>query len=582
MKYLNLVFIVSLLPLHIKAQNTSLLAPPAQSQKELPEVDEINKASGTTNTPVFQSSAPVFQSSTPEVRAEDVPPPNLPNTLPDGSPKPKSSDPYSAIRPSNMPGNATGIPANAAPPDLLPAPAPALPSPKEIPQQTLAPTLPAPTLPAPTLPAPTLPAPTLPAPTMNKTTPTILTPPVVPPAPPAPPAPEQFSEQLPSSFGSLDEIASSQQGKLSQMPKNGVPEVYEVQPGDTLWNIADQLFDDPYLWSGIWNMNKNQLSNPDILTPGTKISLTSVALGQDVGLGEKRGKSLGQEMAQGVGVAIKDTGELQVPASLASALGLRFNSVAESWKGKENQFLEISEIPKEENISFVENVPPSESTLFTIPGFMTTGQPSRVGEIINTKSSMTLANKGTHAYGKLSTSAAPGTLFLAVRQLESPSNPNGEFQTMPLYVYSGVIGLKKVHQSGIAEFYVESSDFGVMEGDFILPHRKIAVQESLNAKSTISAGIQTEVIGVLNEEYKTASMGQMVFLKQTGGLKKGMELEIYMPPNGIAIFDEPELDTKPVARVRVVEESDEAVIALILNQKAEIAVGAKTDSSPQK
>ncbi len=66
---------------------------------------------------------------------------------------------------------------------------------------------------------------------------------------------------------------------LSQTPKApfsfrpDAPERYVVVPGDTLWGIAERYTDSPWRWPELWNLNKDQVSNPHRLYPGNVIVL---------------------------------------------------------------------------------------------------------------------------------------------------------------------------------------------------------------------------------------------------------------------------------------------------------------------
>lgn len=52
--------------------------------------------------------------------------------------------------------------------------------------------------------------------------------------------------------------------------KPNVPQPYIVKPGDTLWDIADHFFKDPFKWINIWERNL-YITNPDLIYPGNKI-----------------------------------------------------------------------------------------------------------------------------------------------------------------------------------------------------------------------------------------------------------------------------------------------------------------------
>jgi nucleoid DNA-binding protein len=49
------------------------------------------------------------------------------------------------------------------------------------------------------------------------------------------------------------------------------PRIHKVERGDNLWNLADEIFGDPYLWPYIYRANKGRLSDPDKLTVGMSL-----------------------------------------------------------------------------------------------------------------------------------------------------------------------------------------------------------------------------------------------------------------------------------------------------------------------
>ena len=63
---------------------------------------------------------------------------------------------------------------------------------------------------------------------------------------------------------------------VSQVTVNpDYPEVYVVQPGDTLWDISAVFLRDPWLWPEIWEINA-QVSNPHLIYPGDRLRLIYV------------------------------------------------------------------------------------------------------------------------------------------------------------------------------------------------------------------------------------------------------------------------------------------------------------------
>lgn len=64
---------------------------------------------------------------------------------------------------------------------------------------------------------------------------------------------------------------------MSQQSRRVTPgSTYTVQPGDTLWDIAQRAYNDPEDWDTIYDANKHVIgNNPNLIKPGQVLQIPS-------------------------------------------------------------------------------------------------------------------------------------------------------------------------------------------------------------------------------------------------------------------------------------------------------------------
>jgi len=111
----------------------------------------------------------------------------------------------------------------------------------------------------------------------------------------------------------------------------GEPEVYIAEEGDTLWDICDRFFDDPFYWPILWSFNPH-ITNPNWIYPGDIVYLVPPKPKPVVREGYEVTESryapppgVQQVMARRVGFVAKDrieeAGELKYAREEREALG---------------------------------------------------------------------------------------------------------------------------------------------------------------------------------------------------------------------------------------------------------------------
>lgn len=103
-----------------------------------------------------------------------------------------------------------------------------------------------------------------------------------------------------------------------------VPELYVIKKGDTLWDITDRHYGDPYAWPKVWSFNP-EITNPHWIYPDERIRLrgaggeTAEALpSAKASSAATRRSGLTRGRTEGISITLRDEGYLD-PEALAQS-----------------------------------------------------------------------------------------------------------------------------------------------------------------------------------------------------------------------------------------------------------------------
>ncbi|MEY2987483.1 MAG: hypothetical protein RJB13_1004, partial [Pseudomonadota bacterium] len=235
------------------------------------------------------------------------------------------------------------------------------------------------------------------------------------------------------------------------------PAEYTVQPGDTLWDISDQLLDDAMWWPRLWVLNP-EIEDPDEIEPGMKVLFYPSISGEPPAL-----------------VVRDDIDGFSSPKIDPTVLQT-FSMKANRWIGKNGELVNAADLPGDQNLLTGGDMGAIASYTFNLPGFMSNSEIDTVGQVIYNSNMPLVAGKGQSIIALFKNGAPnPGERFVAIRHRPVFSSLTEVGGQSELYNYVGVLGVVKNTSSGHTVMVAEENMAYVSPTDLLIPFDKSLV-----------------------------------------------------------------------------------------------------------
>lgn len=333
-------------------------------------------------------------------------------------------------------------------------------------------------------------------------------------------------------------FALAQEGGVALGGSQGAPDYYEIQEGDTLWDISTRFLGDPHAWPELWSIN-DYITNPHWIYPGNRIYFR---LGDNLNPPSGAAPDSPTEVAQDAG-----------PSGPLCDFPPRFRNTR------------------------------ANARLFA-PG--TLGTPTNLnlqGTVYGSESGATQLGEDVYVYLQMKKpkEVSCGQVFAVFRELKKKVK-GGRTVLGRMYRELGLVRVVRV-DGNIVTAKIEQSFFEFERGDQV--GDPIPVTFNLDVNSPDPAqDLQASIVARLTVEQQLANTGETIFLDRgtNDGLEAGTSLYVVERREGLQRLDQedPKLPERVVGRVVVVRAEDRWSTAVVVDAATVVEVGDHLTTTP--
>ena len=358
------------------------------------------------------------------------------------------------------------------------------------------------------------------------------------------------------------------------MNNGEAPIEYIVQPGDTLFDICDQLMDEPHYWPKLWSHNP-QIKNPHFIYPGNVLKFFTGEDGrppymevvkEDDVLPVDRG-DLNPEELVAQEVAIVDD-----QASFGDSMGPVITDEELDLGGTDQMFIESGGLYSDPSI------------LLTVPGFIFAEKKEYSGEVIGHIEGHAMSGPDDPIIVKSLQGLNPGTVYSVIREGEYVYEPNTRDNIGYMYDFVGNIRINnKMNKDGYYTAVTIRDDMssGIRNGDVLIPFR--STKRRIPDKNAYGREVTLNGATIIAYEWAKSVMGgegNFVFINRgEGQLSEGDAVKLYSAyghrasPAQKPQYPTVDVDKYNVAVARIIDVTDVAALGYIMNGEWETRLG---------
>lgn len=361
-------------------------------------------------------------------------------------------------------------------------------------------------------------------------------------------------------------------GTMRIMAEGEAPQEYRVQPGDTLYDICDQLIDEAGYWPKLWSLNP-EIKNPHFIFPGMKLGFYP---------GDDETPPYLQVIQEEDIIPI-DKGALNEIALVKENVTL-----SEELTAAAEQVIEVVGPDQVEVGGEIDEAVLSGGRVYNgsdirlqVPGFLFTEDKVELGYVLGGRNGGLTAAPGQEVVIEPASQLTTGQIYTVLRRHDTVTNPVSGDDVGVLYYFVANVKIVRPVGSDVFIGRVQDNLLGVQADDIIVDY--ISTFRTIPTKHSGASYTALDAV-VVAFEYPDGELGgdgHFVFLdKGSGaGVSPGMYVRVYQKPgylmNRSGDADLPE-DWQGVATMRIIDVTDAGSVGYVVDSSQEVRIGDLT------
>lgn len=353
-------------------------------------------------------------------------------------------------------------------------------------------------------------------------------------------------------------------GSLRQMADGEAPEIYQVEYGDTLFDICDQLLDEGGYWPKLWAMNP-EIKNPHFIFPGMRLKFypgddesppyLQVVAEEDIIPIDKGDLDESELIREAVTIAADPVDAYQIEVIGPSEV--QDDLFAESFRVGGRQFQAVD-------------------LVIRVPVFLYKNEKEALGYVIGGREGDITAGPSREALVESTGGVSNGSTYTVLRYVDEVSNPeSGDFVG---YRYSFVanIQINRKVDDDVSIGMVKDSRLQVRPDDIVVNY--IATTRTIpdSTVGTLSSA-NANIVGFDYGESAIGGKGSCALIDKGNGdgVSAGMYLPVFATPSNNTSLGNSNLpeDYQKVGVMRIIDATDAGAVGYIVQSDREMRVG---------